>query len=405
MNAAEPIAAITPPARAKFRATTADFRPQPTLDCNPRTMPKHLHALIAATALASLAVCMPALAQRAPRGGGPEARTAAATTKDGAIIQWYATLDRGLAEAKRTGKPILLVSGAPHCAGVSGMWCPGKVKIDNGWLLKDEVVAASRGFVCIRLTSYESAEEAAFVTKLQGNPVNTVFAILTPDAQPAIAMKGLGRGPGELFSDPADMVKQMGEIAEKFAAKLPAGTKAVGEPALPITLDARLGLAVASADLEPLALVIAADAKERAALEAKVAKLAWSKDLRGRLTYASADSLKDLKLDGKSGATSVKSGVLLIEPDVFGVEGTVVAAIAAADVDIKLDAAMHDASARHVRAAKSREQLKRLALAKGVFFETGIPVSGKKEAEDRAKFKAQVEEARKAREAQATNAK
>ena len=327
------------------------------------------------------------------------------TTKDGAIIQWYATLDRGLAEAKRTGKPIMLVSGAPHCAGVSGMWCPGKVKIDNGWLLKDEVVAASRDFVCIRLTSYESAEEAAFVTKLQGNPVNTVFAILTPDALPALAMKGLGRGPGELFADTADMVKQMGEVAAKYAVGV-AATKADGQPALPITIDARLGLAVASADLQPLALVIAPDEKTRAALEAKLAVLAWSNDLRGRFTYASADSLGGLKLDGldtlksdafKSGA--FKSGVLLIEPDVFGVEGKIVSAIDATNVDKMLSDAMHAVSAKHVRAAKSREQLKRLALANGIFFETGIPVSGKKEAEDRAKFKAQIEEAQKARAA------
>ena len=368
-----------------------------------RTMVTRLTA--ASIALASLFLCAPALAQRAPRGGGPETRTAATTTKDGAIIQWYATLDRGLAEAKRTGKPIMLVSGAPHCAGVSGMWCPGKVKIDNGWLLKDEVVAASRDFVCIRLTSYESAEEAAFVTKLQGNPVNTVFAILTPDALPALAMKGLGRGPGELFADPADMVKQMGEVAAKYAVGV-AATKADGQPALPITLDARLGLAVASADLQPLALVIAPDEITRAALEAKLAVLAWSNDLRGRFTYASADSLGGLKLDGldtlksdafKSGA--FKSGVLLIEPDVFGVEGKIVSAIDANDVDKMLSDAMHAASAKHVRAAKSREQLKRLALANGIFFETGIPVSGKKEAEDRAKFKAQIEEAQKARAA------
>ena len=368
-----------------------------------RTMVTRLTA--ASIALASLFLCAPALAQRAPRGGGPETRTAATTTKDGAIIQWYATLDRGLAEAKRTGKPIMLVSGAPHCAGVSGMWCPGKVKIDNGWLLKDEVVAASRDFVCIRLTSYESAEEAAFVTKLQGNPVNTVFAILTPDALPALAMKGLGRGPGELFADTADMVKQMGEVAAKFAGGS-AATKADGQPALPITLDARLGLAVASADLQPLALVIAPDEITRAALEAKLAVLAWSNDLRGRFTYASADSLGGLKLDGldtlksdafKSGA--FKSGVLLIEPDVFGVEGKIVSAIDANDVDKMLSDAMHAASAKHVRAAKSREQLKRLALANGIFFETGIPVSGKKEAEDRAKFKAQIEEAQKARAA------
>ena len=363
-----------------------------------RTMVTRLTA--ASIALASLFLCAPALAQRAPRGGGPETRTAATTTKDGAIIQWYATLDRGLAEAKRTGKPIMLVSGAPHCAGVSGMWCPGKVKIDNGWLLKDEVVAASRDFVCIRLTSYESAEEAAFVTKLQGNPVNTVFAILTPDALPALAMKGLGRGPGELFADTADMVKQMGEVAAKYAVGV-AATKADGQPALPITLDARLGLAVASADLQPLALVIAPDEKTRAALEAKLAVLAWSNDLRGRFTYASADSLAGLKLDGhdafKSGA--FKSGVLLIEPDVFGVEGKIVSAIDATNVDKMLSDAMHAVSAKHVRAAKSREQLKRLALANGIFFETGIPVSGKKEAEDRAKFKAQIEEAQKARAA------
>lgn len=37
-------------------------------------------------------------------------------------IQWYATWESGLREAQRTGRPILLISAAPHCAGVSGMW-------------------------------------------------------------------------------------------------------------------------------------------------------------------------------------------------------------------------------------------------------------------------------------------
>jgi hypothetical protein len=37
-------------------------------------------------------------------------------------IQWFSTLESGRAEATRTGKPILLVSAAPHCAGVSGIW-------------------------------------------------------------------------------------------------------------------------------------------------------------------------------------------------------------------------------------------------------------------------------------------
>lgn len=37
-------------------------------------------------------------------------------------IAWYGQLADGLAEAERTGRPILLVSGAPQCHGVPGVW-------------------------------------------------------------------------------------------------------------------------------------------------------------------------------------------------------------------------------------------------------------------------------------------
>ena len=37
-------------------------------------------------------------------------------------IAWYPTLDAGLKEAKRSGRPILFLSAAPHCGGVSGVW-------------------------------------------------------------------------------------------------------------------------------------------------------------------------------------------------------------------------------------------------------------------------------------------
>ena len=46
-----------------------------------------------------------------------------APVKAGApVIAWYGTLDRGLAEAKRSQRPILLVSAAPQCLGVPGIW-------------------------------------------------------------------------------------------------------------------------------------------------------------------------------------------------------------------------------------------------------------------------------------------
>ena len=37
-------------------------------------------------------------------------------------IAWWPTLEQAREEAARTGKPIFLVSAAPHCKNVSGMW-------------------------------------------------------------------------------------------------------------------------------------------------------------------------------------------------------------------------------------------------------------------------------------------
>lgn len=42
--------------------------------------------------------------------------------KPQAGIQWFASVSSGFAEAKRTARPILLLSAAPHCAGVPGIW-------------------------------------------------------------------------------------------------------------------------------------------------------------------------------------------------------------------------------------------------------------------------------------------
>ena len=37
-------------------------------------------------------------------------------------IAWYGQLKDGLAEAKRSNRPILLVSAAPQCEAVPGIW-------------------------------------------------------------------------------------------------------------------------------------------------------------------------------------------------------------------------------------------------------------------------------------------
>ena len=44
------------------------------------------------------------------------------TQQDPARIQWFGTLEQGLAEAKRTNRPLLMTAAAPACGGIAGMW-------------------------------------------------------------------------------------------------------------------------------------------------------------------------------------------------------------------------------------------------------------------------------------------
>lgn len=46
---------------------------------------------------------------------------AAALQQSGGIA-WVPTWEQAAAEAERTGRPILLVSAAPQCHGISGLW-------------------------------------------------------------------------------------------------------------------------------------------------------------------------------------------------------------------------------------------------------------------------------------------
>jgi hypothetical protein len=57
-----------------------------------------------------------------PPEGAPMPKGTDPAAKADAGIQWFATLTDGLAEAKRTGKPLLFLSAAPHCGGIPGLW-------------------------------------------------------------------------------------------------------------------------------------------------------------------------------------------------------------------------------------------------------------------------------------------
>ncbi|HYE97490.1 MAG TPA: hypothetical protein VEJ18_01210 [Planctomycetota bacterium] len=58
--------------------------------------------------------------ERGPRGGPPG--PGLVEPRPGDKIAWYGTLEQARAEARRLNRPILLVSAAPHCHNVSGIW-------------------------------------------------------------------------------------------------------------------------------------------------------------------------------------------------------------------------------------------------------------------------------------------
>lgn len=67
-------------------------------------LPQHFRFV--ALAVATSALSTPAIAEISPL---PK-------------IAWYGTLETGLQVAANSNRPILLVSGAPHCHGVPGIW-------------------------------------------------------------------------------------------------------------------------------------------------------------------------------------------------------------------------------------------------------------------------------------------
>ncbi|MDF1838861.1 MAG: hypothetical protein P1V35_13405 [Planctomycetota bacterium] len=71
---------------------------------------------LAAVGLAAFSTAAPSLVQRGDRS----ANVLPVPTAPG--IAWFGTWKEGLAEAKRTNRPILLMSAAPQCHGVPGMW-------------------------------------------------------------------------------------------------------------------------------------------------------------------------------------------------------------------------------------------------------------------------------------------
>jgi len=65
---------------------------------------------------------LPILLSLTAQEPAPAKTTAVPEQSAPARIQWFGTLEQGLAEAKRTNRPIMMTAAAPFCGGIAGEW-------------------------------------------------------------------------------------------------------------------------------------------------------------------------------------------------------------------------------------------------------------------------------------------
>lgn len=247
--------------------------------------------------------------------------------------------------------------------------------MDESFLSQKGVIEASRRFVCIRLATYEDAEEAKLLKSIfvgrTGELENTVFTMLSPDGKRNLVRPG--RGPHFSFGGAASraanqMAATMDRIAKSFQAKADdAATRN-----LPKLKDVRLGLNVAACDNQPLVVVIAKDTANQQQMESRLASFAWSNDFIGQFQYASSTNVADLK---NLGETSEKTGYFVVQPNQFGSKGELLAELPANATDKELRDALNLSVVLHVKSTKSTRFHIQAGRENGINWKTEIPVT------------------------------
>jgi hypothetical protein len=241
--------------------------------------------------------------------------------------------------------------------------------MDRSFLSREEVIAASRQLVCVRLATYEDSDEAALLKNLvrsgSGELENTVFCLLAPDGRTKLARSA--RGIGQVFATPTAFAAALSQAAGRFPAK------ADGGPApLPDVKTVALALNVAAADNLPLVVLIAGEGDARKETEQALAKLAWSPEFIGRFVYATAKSADDLRTISGDKANAA---FLVVQPEKFGRSGTVLARGLVGAKPEAIATTLREGASRFKDDEKNFATHVREGHRKRVFWETPVPVT------------------------------
>ena len=243
--------------------------------------------------------------------------------------------------------------------------------MDRSFLSGKQLIEASRDFVCIRTATYEDKEEAEFlkgifVTRSSGSLRNFGFCILSPDGKDKLRRSD--RGPNFVYADSAAMTKDLQEIASQYKSKK---TSSGSKPGFPEMKSVRLGINVASCEGLPSVVVVGKTAKAVAALKRKLGAVLWDEALAGKFIFASTSDPEDLKI--VSGA-SKKTGILVIQPDPYGLKGELIQAIDSGVSESRLKKLLAQAADSYGRTSKTHGSHVRNGRRSNTVWETEVPV-------------------------------
>jgi hypothetical protein len=243
--------------------------------------------------------------------------------------------------------------------------------MDRSFLSQPEVVAAARPFVCIRLATYENALEAKLLRSLaptgSGELENTVFAILSSDGKRPLARAS--RSARHTFGDADRMALGLNQIARRYAQ---AATTPEPLRELPTVANVRLAVDVAACDGQPLVVVLGQDAAARRGLSQRLAPLAWNDEFRGRFVYVEALARDDLTPIGR---VPSNAGLLVVQPDRFGLDGAVITQTPAGASSEALAQCLRKGLALYQRPVETFQSHVREGHEQSVFWQTAIPVT------------------------------
>ena len=240
--------------------------------------------------------------------------------------------------------------------------------MDRSFLSVPAVVEASRDFVCVRLLTYESAEEGKFLGGLlrtrSGLLENTVFTVMAPDGKTQLIQAG--RSPRSAFPAPPEQAANDLAAALKRIAGQQPGKGDAARP-VPYVVDLRRGINVAACELQPLVVVVGGeDARKK--IEEALAPLAWSREFIGRFAYAPAGPEALGAIEGAPRRT----GVLVVQPDAYGTKASLLAATERIDAE-GLKKALSDGLSKSAPVAKDSRPHIEEGHRRGIHWETAIP--------------------------------